>query len=122
MRYVETDKTVAVCPDFVHEFGNDNESLSPTDHTYRGSFLRHIAFEKPLLKLKHLLDNIGDACPTYKWLNAFIGIVLGFNCGFPRRDIALYTLWCLDLYKPILYENKLPEAIAFSKTKEIENG
>lgn len=37
---------------------------------------------------------IGDN-RVYSILRAILGFFWGFNCGFPARDVALYTVWDL---------------------------
>jgi hypothetical protein len=107
LKYVEIGETVILFPDFYHDFGLNNESEKPSEHTFSGSFLRHRTIERALLKLKELLlDVVGDACPAYTILNASLGIFLGLNCGFPKRDVALYFVWVLGFYKPFIFHGK----------------
>ena len=71
----------------------------PVNHNYRGSLIRHIAFEKAFVFLRHILrDVIGDACPLYPPLRAFNDIALGLNCNFPAEKVALYTAWMMGIY------------------------
>jgi len=93
-------KEAWVFPPYVHEYG-ENHALNPLCHTYRGSFARHWAVEEALLKIKAVFDGM-DAMPLYDLFHALIGIPLGFNCGFPQRDIALYVVWNFRGCKPLL--------------------
>lgn len=85
------------------------------NHTYRGSFSRHLAVEKALLSLRKLLEDIGDACPAYLSLNTFLGIFFGLNCAFPCRDIALYVVWHLGVYKPFISREERWGVLAIPK-------
>lgn len=89
-------------PPFVHCFGHDNNCKNTLCHEYRGSFNRHRTVERILVFLREriLLGIIGDAFPLYELLHSFIGIFFGFNCSFPKKDIALYTIWYLKGCKP----------------------
>lgn len=81
-------------PPFVHDFGEDNDSENPADHVFKGSFVRHRAVEKPLLKIRWLLMSF-DAVPGYTPADGLLGILLGLNCNFPMRDVALWFVWFL---------------------------
>lgn len=95
--------TILQMPDFIHDYGPDNDSMNPLCHYYRGSLIRHISVEKSLLFLRRKIlgELIGDAFPLYEFLDSIVGIALGFNCNFPAGDIALYTVWRLKGCKPI---------------------
>jgi len=87
MTVEQVGKDLYFIPEFIHDYGDEKH------HTYRGSLKRHVAVEKALFLLLAILTWIGDACPLYKLLRAPIEISLGFNCGFPSRDVALYCIW-----------------------------
>lgn len=120
LQYVKVGETVILFPDFYHGFGLDNKSPKPCDHTYKGSFLRHRTLERVLLRMKRILtDVVGDACPVYTYLNAAISIFFGFNCGFPKRDIAMYVAWVLGFYKPSIYHGKRSGIFVISDEKKL---
>ena len=71
----------------------------PINHSYSGSLIRHMAFEKVFVFFRYVLRNvIGDACPLYPLLRAFNDVVLGLNCNFPAEKVALYTAWMMGMY------------------------
>jgi len=71
-------------PAFTHDFG------TPEPHNYKGSLVRHIVVEELLYKARAWL-NASDAMPGYKLFNAFIVLLFGLNCNFPRKDISLFV-------------------------------
>lgn len=70
-------------------------------HTYKGSLSRHKAIEKILVKFRDWIIS-KDAMPLSNLIDAFIGILFGFNCNFSQRDIAFYTIWYLRGCKPLI--------------------
>jgi len=82
-------------PYFVHDYSESiNDFCDPCFHTFKGNFSIHWAVERPVIWIRRRLLDI-DACPVYSILQAFMGIFLGLNCGFPAKDVALYTVWYL---------------------------
>lgn len=95
---VQLGNTVFVMPDFLHEFGI-NDSVNPLHHEYEGSFLRHLAVEQVLVKIRDwLIDH--DALPGYAIIQAFLSIFFGLNCNFSPRNIGMYFVWYLRGCKP----------------------
>jgi len=76
-------------PDFIHEFSEDD-----LHHTFKGSHLRHITVERVLYKIMGVLTN-NDAMPFYRFFGSCLDFLLGLNCNFPKKDVALYFWWAL---------------------------
>lgn len=81
-------------PDFWHDFPDSNNSVFAEGHTFKGNWRRHRAIEKPMIFLRQLImDWIGDAFPWYDLIDTPVAIILGFNCNFPAKEVALYIIW-----------------------------
>ena len=82
-------------PDFFHEFRDSNhENPDPSEHTFRGSFVRHRAVEGVLDPVRHIFF-VNDRVPFFNIFDALLGILYGLNCGFPLRDIGRHLVWDL---------------------------
>ena len=104
-----SDDTIFIMPSFIHEFGDSCHHMSLTrtislDH--EGTFIRGTGPSNLRFWIHELLDDC-VFYPAQKWLSKWmgdnkisqffreiLGFFWGFNCGFPARDIALYTIWC----------------------------
>jgi hypothetical protein len=68
-------------------------------HSFNGSFVRHVAVEKALYFL--IDDIVGRFVKERGTLETFfkriletpIKLIFGLNCNFPLRDIALCVVW-----------------------------
>lgn len=97
-------------PSFVHEFGNSAHHTSmirtsdldeygapipgtgPSDGRYAVHKFLDAWIFYPLMHW--LKDWVGDN-EIYYLLRTILGFFWGLNCGFPPRDVALYTVWYL---------------------------
>lgn len=79
-------------PVFIHDFGDSHH----VHHWYVGSLRRHLAVESLLYKLQDWLINHDVMwTPLYKLFSSSLSLLFGFNCNFPRRDVALFVAWKL---------------------------
>lgn len=110
------DNLVYIMPYFIHEFGDPFHHMSLTrtiDLNEDGDFIRGTGPSNFRFWIHELLDDL-FFYPAQKWLSKWMGDnkierffreILGFfwgiNCGFPLRDVALYTVWCFRGCKPL---------------------
>jgi hypothetical protein len=89
-----SEDTIMRMPDFIHRLPSFHGLEDPRSHS-TGRFLRlHIAIDRIFYRIRQFL-NSHDAMPGYDLLNAALGLLWGFNCRFPPRDVALHTAWYL---------------------------
>ena len=100
--------TIYFMPNFIHEFGDDAHHWSmtrtcdfdedggpipgtgPSDLRY---FLHDFLDLWVFYPIQHWMRKwIGDNA-VYNILRLILGIFWGLNCGFPFRDVTLYTVW-----------------------------
>lgn len=100
---------VFVMPDFIHEFGDDAHHMSmvrtcdfdedggpipgtgPSDRRY---LIHEFMDDNIFYPIGHLIKEwVGDN-KVGTLIREILGFFWGFNCGYPPRDIALYTVWC----------------------------
>ena len=55
---------------------------------------------------KFIRDYIGDNALGGA-IRDILGFFWGFNCGFPPRDVALYTIWVMRSAPPIFVYEKI---------------
>lgn len=100
--------TVYVMPHFIHEFGDRFHHMSMVrtcEHDEEGDLIRGTGPSDARFFVHEVLDAwifypiqrwmrkwIGDNA-VYNTLRLILGIFWGLNCGFPLRDVALYTVW-----------------------------
>lgn len=102
---------IYIQPNFIHEFGwlGHHTSLMRTceiDEEY-GGWIHGTGPSRARFRLHEALDDY-FFYPAQSWLRkyfgygrlfrisrAILGFAWGFNCGFPARDVALYTMWVL---------------------------
>jgi len=77
-------------PGFVHDYVWDTLL---NEHTFKGSRIRHIVFERVIRLFQDIAEWIGDASPFYPYIDALIIIAYGINCNFPLKDVAQYVIW-----------------------------
>ena len=110
------DDLVYVMPGFIHEFGDPFHHMSLTrtiELDEDGGFIRGTGPSTLRFWLHELLDDC-VFYPAQRWLSKWMGDnkierffreILGFfwglNCGFPARDVALYTVWCFRGCPPL---------------------
>jgi hypothetical protein len=111
---------IHIKPPFLHEYGDDahhwsmvrtcdfDEDGCPIRGTgpSNGRYALHEALDLwvfyPLQRwiVKHFGDN-----KTYERLRIILGFFWGLNCGFPFRDVVLYTVWsCRDCAHKTVFE------------------
>ena len=119
------DNLVYIMPEFIHEFGDPFHHMSLTRTIKRdedGDFIRGTGPSDLRVWIHELLDDC-FFYPAKKWLSKWMGDnkigrlfreILGFfwgiNCGFPLRDVALYTVWCFRRCAPLAVFEKKKEA------------
>jgi hypothetical protein len=102
-------KYLVTYPNFVHEYGDafhhwsmvrtcikdeDGTPISGGPNELQ-IWLHELLDDVIFYPIQHWLSKwIGDN-RVYTVLKTILGIGWGFNCGFPARDIALYTVWYL---------------------------
>ena len=108
-----SDDTIFIMPNFIHEFGDPFHHMSMMRTVERvddeDGWGNYVTGTGPS-DLRFWIHELLDDCffyPAQRWLSKWMGDnkierffreILGFfwgiNCGFPIRDIALYTVWC----------------------------
>jgi len=92
---VDIGSEILQMPDFIHDYEESTDK-----HTFKGSLARHIAVERVLMKISWWFT-CHDAIPGYTFFSGFLTFLLGLNCNFPAKDVALYTQWYVRGCKPV---------------------
>jgi hypothetical protein len=103
-----SDNLILVMPSFIHEFGDSAHHMSMVRTCEFDEYeapIRGTGFSDRRYRIHEFLDDwvfypiqdlirdfIGDN-KVGRFIRIILGIFWGFNCGFPARDIALYTVW-----------------------------
>lgn len=96
-------------PGFLHDIGDDVHHVSMTrtcETDEDGQFIPGTGVSHRRYVIHVFLDDfffypfksrimMHDAMPGYTLLSAALGFLWGLNCGFPPRDVALWTVWYL---------------------------
>ena len=77
----------------VDEYGGPVRETGPSDGRFRVHKFLDSWFFYPIRDW--MSRWIGDN-EIYHILRVVLGFFWGFNCGFPARDVALYTVWDLQ--------------------------
>lgn len=117
-----SDKLIWVMPGFKHDFGDPFHHMSmmrTVDVDEDGDFIPGTGPSNLRFWIHEFLDDyifypirnsmekwIGDN-EVYHILRTFLGFFWGFNCGFPARDVALYTVWTMRSAPPLFVYNKI---------------
>lgn len=104
---VHVGKHTYQMPDFIHDFGNEfhhncpriNPHTQPSVRNWIEAELHEIIEAWLLYPLsKFLIDNDGRSIGL---LRSPLSFLWGIVCGFPLRDVILYTIWEIQGCKPI---------------------
>lgn len=105
-----TNKLIYVMPDFIHEFGDSAHHWSMTrtceydeeDDLIPGTgpsnlryWLHELLDDYIFYPLSHWISDVVGDNDLGQLLREILGFFWGFNCGFPARDVVLYTAWTL---------------------------
>lgn len=98
----EVGQWVFQMPDFIHDFGDSAHHLCPTGlNPSHIRFIFHECLDWCFYRVQRWLRKwVGDN-KVYKGLRSILGFYWGVNCGFPLRDVALYSVWDLRGSKPV---------------------
>ena len=104
-------------PTFIYEYGNAFHHMSmmrTVDVDEEGDFIPGTGPRKFRFQLHEFLDGwvfypiqayikerYGYDSRLGGVLRAILGFFWGLNCGFPLRDVVLYTAWALHGCKPV---------------------
>lgn len=84
--FVKQKDYIFELPFFYHDYSPHNCSRLSKDHTFKGTFSRHVCIESILISLRCKFRR-------YLPLDAIIGIFFGLNCNFPLTDVARFFIW-----------------------------
>ena len=131
------DDTVFIMPDFIHEFGDPFHHMSLTrtiELDEDGDFIRGTGPSNLRFWIHELLDDI-FFYPAQSWLRKWmgdnkietvareiLGVFWGLNCGFPARDVALYTVWCFRCCPPRAVFKKKGELWVRTSPEKVNTG
>lgn len=86
---------------FIHRFFLQPRAKQPmNEHTYKGSLVRHIAFENGI----HIFSRMFSARVirndwAFRILRLPIVVAWGLNCNFPVGDIGRYLVYWLKVIR-----------------------
>lgn len=121
-KYRVNDDLIFIMPGFIYDFGDRAHHMSMMRTVEReidedGDEADYIPGTGEISDLRFHIHEVLDYCvfyPIRDWMSKWIGDnevynvargILGFfwglNCGFPARDVALYTVWYLRGCKPL---------------------
>lgn len=117
-----SDNEIWLMPGFRHETGDAGHHMSmmrTVDVDEDGDYIPGTGPSNLRFWLHEFLDDY-FFYPTQRWMLNWMGnnkiehifrMILGFfwglNCGFPPRDVALYTVWTMRSCPPIFVYEKI---------------
>ena len=102
-------KYIWIEPAFIHDFGDAFHHTSVKEapewryiiHEFLDDYLFYPA-------QKFLRDHVEDyTYNLYNFLRIILGFFWGLNCGFPLRNVVLYTAWCFHGCHRIMLNKKV---------------
>lgn len=99
-------------PGFIHDFGYPGHHHCPmVNPRQEHTIINHVKWrihedieDLLLYPLRQWLKNHRER--QIYWMDYLLSFLWGFICGFPPRDVALYTLWRIRGSKPVAVWSK----------------